>query len=205
MHGSRTHKSYLSLRVLTALSLLLQLEKTANLMEIKAAYRQLQKKCHPDILGDEQGHEMSILLNDVRLFCFSSACFLSDPYDSSCGKSRAFSGVSILPQTHCVVCCRRTQCSQMSLQESFTTLIFTVAAWKRSWASQTKHLVSGCQPLTLQEQRTPTPERQERFLWTRLPASGVSSAAGLLRIRLCWMPGMGGRESTTNGLTQKKT
>lgn len=44
-----------------------QLEKTANLMEIKASYRQLQKKCHPDILGDEKGHEMSILLNDVRL------------------------------------------------------------------------------------------------------------------------------------------
>jgi hypothetical protein len=44
----------------------IQLDKTANLMEIKSSYRKLQKQCHPDILGDDQGHEMSILLNDVR-------------------------------------------------------------------------------------------------------------------------------------------
>lgn len=50
----------------------MQIENTANQMDIKAAYRQLQKKVHPDILGDEQGHDMSILLNDV--------CSLSRPH-----------------------------------------------------------------------------------------------------------------------------
>eukprot|EP00892_Ulva_mutabilis_P001798 jgi/Ulvmu1/11619/UM008_0020.1 len=44
---------------------MLQLPKSANLPEIKAAYRRLQKLCHPDILGPEHGHDMSILLNDA--------------------------------------------------------------------------------------------------------------------------------------------
>lgn len=45
---------------------MLQVPKAANLPEIKAAYRRLQKLCHPDILGPEYGNDMSILLNDVR-------------------------------------------------------------------------------------------------------------------------------------------
>lgn len=45
---------------------MLQISKAANQPEIKAAYRRLQKMCHPDILGTEHGHDMSILLNDVR-------------------------------------------------------------------------------------------------------------------------------------------
>ena len=51
---------------------MLQIPKAANLPEIKAAYRRLQKLCHPDILGSEYGHDMSILLNDVR---FTSETF----------------------------------------------------------------------------------------------------------------------------------
>lgn len=61
-------------------------------MEIKAAYRQLQKKCHPDILGDEQGHEMSILLNDVcpayllHLSCFSILFFFLSACEHPCNE-----------------------------------------------------------------------------------------------------------------------
>jgi len=34
--------------------------------ETKSAYRTLQTRCHPDILGAEHGHEMSVLLNEAR-------------------------------------------------------------------------------------------------------------------------------------------
>jgi len=39
-------------------------EENATSKQIKSAYRRLQKKCHPDIAGDE-GHDMSMLLNKV--------------------------------------------------------------------------------------------------------------------------------------------
>ena len=44
---------------------LLDVPQTAKQCEIKTAYRQLQKLCHPDILGPEKGSDMSILLNQV--------------------------------------------------------------------------------------------------------------------------------------------
>ncbi|WCJ37746.1 Chaperone protein dnaJ C76 chloroplastic [Euphorbia peplus] len=44
--------------------------------EIKAAYRKLQKKCHPDIAGADAGHDMAILLNQVY-------SLLSDPVSRS--------------------------------------------------------------------------------------------------------------------------
>lgn len=43
-----------------------QVPPGAKPAEIKASYRQLQKLCHPDILGPEHGHDASILLNQVR-------------------------------------------------------------------------------------------------------------------------------------------
>eukprot|EP00959_Pyramimonas_sp_CCMP1952_P138306 2894379-Pyramimonas_sp.AAC.2 len=45
---------------------ILQVDENASLKQIKSAYRQLQKRCHPDIAGEEEGNEMSMLLNKVR-------------------------------------------------------------------------------------------------------------------------------------------
>lgn len=50
---------------------LLGLESDASQNDIRSAYRWLQKRCHPDIVG-EAGHDMSILLNDAY-------AVLSDP------------------------------------------------------------------------------------------------------------------------------
>jgi DnaJ-domain-containing protein 1 len=44
-----------------------QVPGAASAAEIKVAYRQLQKQCHPDIAGAEDGHELSTLLNEVCL------------------------------------------------------------------------------------------------------------------------------------------
>jgi DnaJ domain len=44
-----------------------QVPSAATAADIKAAYRQLQKQCHPDIAGAEDGHELSALLNEVFL------------------------------------------------------------------------------------------------------------------------------------------
>ena len=43
---------------------LLSVPSTASDKDIKAAYRELQKLCHPDVCG-EDGHEMCIILNDA--------------------------------------------------------------------------------------------------------------------------------------------
>lgn len=47
---------------------LVQVPPNAKPPEIKAAYRRLQKQCHPDILGAEFGHDMSITANQVILW-----------------------------------------------------------------------------------------------------------------------------------------
>ena len=52
----------------------MQVPSGANPAEIKAAYRQLQKLCHPDILGAEHGHDASILLNQVCSSSFQCRC-----------------------------------------------------------------------------------------------------------------------------------
>jgi len=44
---------------------LLNVESHSSLEEIKTAYRFLQKRCHPDISGNELGHAMGILLNEA--------------------------------------------------------------------------------------------------------------------------------------------
>ena len=43
--------------------------------DIKTAYRQLAKYCHPDVNDD--GHDLCILLNEVRLFCIAGSPRLS--------------------------------------------------------------------------------------------------------------------------------
>ena len=43
---------------------LLGIDNTSDSSRIKAAYRALQKQCHPDIAGPA-GHDMAIILNEV--------------------------------------------------------------------------------------------------------------------------------------------
>lgn len=48
---------------------LLQVDDDAPPADIKAAYRSLAKACHPDILGDAEGHNICILLNEAYEVC----------------------------------------------------------------------------------------------------------------------------------------
>lgn len=73
---------------------LLGVDSSSNQLEIKKAYRALQKKCHPDIAGPA-GHDMSIVLNDVY-------SLLSDPisrsaYDQEQAKLSEFKGYTGKP------------------------------------------------------------------------------------------------------------
>ncbi|KAJ3681096.1 hypothetical protein LUZ60_015585 [Juncus effusus] len=73
---------------------LLGIERTSGQPEIKAAYRALQKKCHPDVAGPT-GHDMAIVLNEVY-------SFLSDPvsrsvYDQEQAKLSEFEGYTGKP------------------------------------------------------------------------------------------------------------
>lgn len=43
---------------------LLGIDRSSNKSQIKAAYRTLQKRCHPDIAG-VPGHDMAIILNEA--------------------------------------------------------------------------------------------------------------------------------------------
>jgi ferredoxin/DnaJ-domain-containing protein 1 len=54
----------------------LGVDDDASEVEIKSAYRALAKVCHPDISGDEEGHNMCILLNEAYTI-------LSDPEQRS--------------------------------------------------------------------------------------------------------------------------
>ncbi len=42
-----------------------QVDDDAPPEAIKAAYRQLAKHCHPDLLGEDKGHNACVLLNEV--------------------------------------------------------------------------------------------------------------------------------------------
>ncbi len=46
----------------------MQVDDDAPASEVRQAYRNLAKVCHPDQSGDE-GHELCILLNEVRMRC----------------------------------------------------------------------------------------------------------------------------------------
>lgn len=43
---------------------LLGVDDDANMSEVKSAYRQLAKECHPDRMG-ENGHDVCVLLNEA--------------------------------------------------------------------------------------------------------------------------------------------
>jgi ferredoxin len=43
----------------------LGIDDDASAAEVKSAYRSLTKVCHPDLTGDEDGHNMCILLNEA--------------------------------------------------------------------------------------------------------------------------------------------
>lgn len=44
---------------------LLEVNSSATAAEMKQRYRALQKKCHPDIMQDEDGHRLSVLINEA--------------------------------------------------------------------------------------------------------------------------------------------
>ncbi|KAF8660416.1 hypothetical protein HU200_057999 [Digitaria exilis] len=69
---------------------LLGVERSSPQSEIKAAYRSLQKRCHPDVAGAADGHDMAIVLNEVY-------ALLSDPsarlaYDQEQARRSEFAG-----------------------------------------------------------------------------------------------------------------
>ncbi|KAK1322217.1 hypothetical protein QJS10_CPA03g02590 [Acorus calamus] len=73
---------------------LLGIDSSSDQSEIKAAYRGLQKRCHPDIAGPT-GHDMAIILNEAYLV-------LSDPssrsvYDKEQAKMAEFRGYTGKP------------------------------------------------------------------------------------------------------------
>ncbi|XP_010250129.1 PREDICTED: uncharacterized protein LOC104592448 [Nelumbo nucifera] len=73
---------------------LLGIDSTSNRSQIKAAYRSLQKQCHPDIAGPA-GHDMAIILNEAY-------SILSDPssrsvYDKEQAKIEEFRGYTGKP------------------------------------------------------------------------------------------------------------
>ena len=57
-------------KLLTHHHVVLQVDDDVSQDDIKTAYRQLAKYCHPDVNDD--GHDLCILLNEVRLFCVAS-------------------------------------------------------------------------------------------------------------------------------------
>ncbi|GAQ87239.1 hypothetical protein KFL_003400120 [Klebsormidium nitens] len=44
---------------------LLGVGPAADAVQVKQAYRWLQKRCHPDVAGDQLGHDMAVLLNEA--------------------------------------------------------------------------------------------------------------------------------------------
>ncbi|CAM0901693.1 unnamed protein product [Alopecurus aequalis] len=75
---------------------LLGVEPSSPHAEIKAAYRALQKRCHPDVAGSEaSNHDMAVVLNEVY-------ALLSDPaqrqaYDREHAKRSEFQGYTGRP------------------------------------------------------------------------------------------------------------
>lgn len=74
---------------------LLGVERSSPQSEIKAAYRSLQKRCHPDVAGAAEGHDMAIVLNEVY-------ALLSDPgarlaYDQEQARRSEFAGYTGRP------------------------------------------------------------------------------------------------------------
>ncbi|XP_022681040.1 chaperone protein dnaJ C76, chloroplastic-like [Setaria italica] len=74
---------------------LLGVERSSPQSEIKVACRSLQKRCHPDVAGAAEGHDMDIILNEVYVL-------LSDPvaclaYDREQARRSKFAGYTGRP------------------------------------------------------------------------------------------------------------
>uniref|UniRef100_A0A0D9ZSE4 J domain-containing protein n=1 Tax=Oryza glumipatula TaxID=40148 RepID=A0A0D9ZSE4_9ORYZ len=73
---------------------LLGVERSSPQSEIKAAYRSLQKRCHPDVAG-AKGHDMAIVLNEVYSLLSDPAARLA--YDQEQAKQSEFVGYTGKP------------------------------------------------------------------------------------------------------------
>ncbi|XP_062227153.1 chaperone protein dnaJ C76, chloroplastic [Phragmites australis] len=74
---------------------LLGVEPSSPQSEIKAAYRTLQKRCHPDVAGAAEGHDMAIVLNEVYALLSDPASRLA--YDQEQARRSEFAGYTGRP------------------------------------------------------------------------------------------------------------
>ncbi|CAM0145848.1 unnamed protein product [Urochloa decumbens] len=74
---------------------LLGVERSSPQSEIKAAYRSLQKRCHPDVAGAAEGHDMAIVLNEVYALLSDPAARLA--YDQEQARRSEFAGYTGRP------------------------------------------------------------------------------------------------------------
>ncbi|KAL6651612.1 hypothetical protein ACP70R_010537 [Stipagrostis hirtigluma subsp. patula] len=74
---------------------LLGVERSCPQSEIKAAYRSLQKRCHPDVAGAAEGHDMAIVLNEVYALLSDPAARLA--YDQEQARRSEFAGYTGRP------------------------------------------------------------------------------------------------------------
>ncbi|KAJ1273460.1 hypothetical protein BS78_06G282300 [Paspalum vaginatum] len=74
---------------------LLGVERSSPQSEIKAAYRSLQKRCHPDVAGAAGGHDMAIVLNEAYALLSDPAARLA--YDQEQARRYEFAGYTGRP------------------------------------------------------------------------------------------------------------
>ncbi|WVZ87673.1 hypothetical protein U9M48_034277 [Paspalum notatum var. saurae] len=74
---------------------LLGVERSSPQSEIKAAYRSLQKRCHPDVAGAAGGHDMAIVLNEAYALLSDPAARLA--YDQEQARRSEFAGYTGRP------------------------------------------------------------------------------------------------------------
>jgi curved DNA-binding protein CbpA len=74
---------------------LLGVERSSPQSEIKAAYRSLQKRCHPDVAGAAGGHDMAVVLNEVYALLSDPAARLA--YDQEQARRSEFAGYTGRP------------------------------------------------------------------------------------------------------------
>jgi len=70
-------------------------ERSSPQSEIKAAYRSLQKRCHPDVAGAAGGHDMAVILNEVYALLSDPAARLA--YDQEQAGRSKFAGYTGRP------------------------------------------------------------------------------------------------------------
>ncbi|KAL6844367.1 hypothetical protein ACP4OV_026040 [Aristida adscensionis] len=74
---------------------LLGVERSCPQSEIKAAYRSLQKRCHPDVAGAADGHGMAVVLNEAYALLSDPAARLA--YDREQARRSEFAGYTGRP------------------------------------------------------------------------------------------------------------